>query len=205
MVGLPGRCAAQRHEARSRAPDGRIDMRVAIGSDHAGFELKETLKAFLAGKYEEVLDLGTHTREAVDYADYAAAVGAALREHRADRGVILCGSGVGASMAANRPPGIPAGLCHDTYSAHQGVEHDDMNVLVLGGRVVGSELAREVVDAFLNATFSGEPRHLRRLAKVTALESPVRALHVYGQSVWLDYIRRSLITSGELKRLIDGS
>jgi transaldolase / glucose-6-phosphate isomerase len=178
-------------------------MRVAIGSDHAGFELKETLKGFLAAKYEEVLDLGTHTCEAVDYADYAAAVGAALREHRADRGVILCGSGVGASMAANRIPGIRAGLCHDTYSAHQGVEHDNMNVLVLGGRVVGSELAREVVDAFLNATFSGEPRHLRRLAKVTALESPVRALQVFGQSVWLDYIRRSLITSGELQRLIE--
>ena len=117
-------------------------MRVAIGSDHAGFELKETLKAFLAGKHQEVFDVGTHTREAVDYADYAAAVGAALREHRADRGIILCGSGVGASMAANRIPGIRAGLCHDTYSAHQGVEHDDMNVLVLGGRVVGSELAR---------------------------------------------------------------
>ena len=178
-------------------------MRVAIGSDHAGLELKETLKAFLAGKHEEVLDVGTHTREAVDYADYAAAVGAALREHRADRGIILCGSGVGASMAANRIPGIRAGLCHDTYSAHQGVEHDDMNVLVLGGRVVGSELAREVVDAFLNATFSGEPRHLRRLAKVTALESPLRALQVFGQSVWLDNIRRSLITSGELERLIE--
>ena len=178
-------------------------MRVAIGSDHAGFELKETLKAILAGKHDEVLDVGTHTREAVDYADYAAAVGAALREHRADRGIILCGSGVGASMAANRIPGIRAGLCHDTYSAHQGVEHDDMNVLVLGGRVVGSELAGEVVNAFLNATFSGEPRHLRRLAKVTALESPVRALQVFGQSVWLDYIRRSLITSGELQRLIE--
>jgi transaldolase/glucose-6-phosphate isomerase len=178
-------------------------MKVAIGSDHAGFELKETLKAFLVGKQADVLDLGTHTHEAVDYADYAAAVGAALRGHRAERGIILCGSGVGASMAANRIPGIRAGLCHDTYSAHQGVEHDDMNVLVLGGRVVGSELAREVVDAFLNATFSGDARHVRRLAKVTALESPVRALQVFGQSVWLDYIRRSLITSGELQRLIE--
>ncbi len=118
-------------------------MRVAIGSDHAGFELKETIKAFLAGKHGEVLDVGTHGRDAVDYPDYAAAVGAAVREHRADRGIIFCGSGVGASMAANRIPGIRAGLCHDTYSAHQGVEHDDMNVLVLGGRVVGSDLARE--------------------------------------------------------------
>ena len=178
-------------------------MRVAIGSDHAGFELKETIKAFLAGKHGEVLDVGTHGRDAVDYPDYAAAVGAAVREHRADRGIIFCGSGVGASMAANRIPGIRAGLCHDTYSAHQGVEHDDMNVLVLGGRVVGSDLARDVVDAFLNARFTGEARHLRRLAKVTALENPLRALQVFGQSVWLDYIRRSLITSGELRRLIE--
>src|SRR6187402_2204103 len=140
-------------------------MRVAIGSDHAGFELKETLKGVLAGQHEAVLDVGTHTCEAVDYADYAAAVAAALRDHRADRGIILCGSGVGASMAANRIPGIRAGLCHDTYSAHQGVEHDDMNVLVLGGRVVGSALAHELIDAFLNAHFSGEERHVRRLAK----------------------------------------
>ena len=126
-----------------------------------------------------------------------------MRERRAERGIIFCGSGVGASMAANRIPGIRAGLCHDTYSAHQGVEHDDMNVLVLGGRVVGVELARELVRAFLNARFSGDARHLRRLAKMTALENPVRALQVFGQSVWLDYIRRSLITSGELRRLID--
>ena len=126
-----------------------------------------------------------------------------MRESRAERGIILCGSGVGASMAANRIPGIRAGLCHDTYSAHQGVEHDDMNVLVLGGRVIGVELARELIHAFLNARFTGEERHLRRLAKVTALENRLRALQVFGQSVWLDYIRRSLITSGELRRLID--
>ena len=105
-------------------------------------------------------------------------------------------------MVANRIPGIRAGLCHDTYSAHQGVEHDDMNVLVLGGRVIGVELAREVIRAFLNARFTGEARHLRRLAKMTALENRLRALEVFGQSVWLDYIRRSLITSGELRRLI---
>ena len=178
-------------------------MRVAIGSDHGGFELKEAIKAFLAGKHGEVTDLGTHGMEAVDYADYAAAVGNAVREGRADRGIILCGSGVGASMAANRIPGIRAGLCHDTYSAHQGVEHDNMNVLVLGGRVVGRELARELVEAFLNARFTGETRHVRRLAKMTALESPLRALQVFGQSVWLDDIRRSLIASGELQRLID--
>ncbi len=178
-------------------------MRVAIGADHAGFELKEAVKGFLTAENHEALDVGTYSKDPVDYSDYAAAVGEALRERRAERGVILCGSGVGASMAANRIPGIRAGLCHDTYSAHQGVEHDDMNVLVLGGRVVGSELARELIHAFLNAHFSGEERHLRRLAKVTALENRLRALQVFGQSVWLDYIRRTLITSGELRRLID--
>src|SRR5215813_563372 len=179
-------------------------MRVVIGSDHAGFELKEAVRASLAGQNREVVDVGTFDKDrAVDYPDYAEAVGAALREHRAERGIIVCGSGVGASMAANRIQGVRAGLCHDTYSAHQGVEHDDMNVLVLGGRVVGPELARELVHAFLNARFTGEPRHLRRLAKMAAIDSPLRALSVYGQSVWLDYIRRSLIASGELRRLID--
>jgi transaldolase/glucose-6-phosphate isomerase len=178
-------------------------MRVAIGADHAGFELKEAVKGFLTAERHEPLDVGTYSKDPVDYADYAAAVGEALREQRAERGIILCGSGVGASMAANRLPGIRAGLCHDTYSAHQGVEHDAMNVLVLGGRVVGSELARELIHAFMNARFSGEERHLRRLAKVTALENRLRALQVFGQSVWLDYIRRSLITSGELRRLIE--
>jgi transaldolase / glucose-6-phosphate isomerase len=177
-------------------------MRVVLGSDHAGFELKEAVKGFLAGEHE-ILDAGTHSKDPVDYPDYAEAVGQALRESKAERGIILCGSGVGASMTANRIPGIRAGLCHDTYSAHQGVEHDDMNVLVLGGRVVGIELARELIRAFLNARFTGEARHRRRLAKMTALENPLRALQVLGQSVWLDYIRRSLITSGELRRLID--
>lgn len=179
-------------------------MRIVIGSDHAGFELKEAVKAFLVEENRDVIDVGTHnSKDPVDYPDYAEAVGAALRERRAERGIILCGSGVGASMAANRIPGIRAGLCHDTYSAHQGVEHDGMNVLVLGGRVVGIELARELIRAFLNASFTGEERHLRRLAKMTAMENRLRALQVFGQSVWLDYIRRSLITSGELYRLID--
>jgi transaldolase/glucose-6-phosphate isomerase len=178
-------------------------MRIAIGSDHAGFALKEAVKVFLTAEDREILDLGTHSTDPVDYSDYAEAVGEALRDKRAERGILLCGSGVGASMAANRIPGIRAGLCHDTYSAHQGVEHDDMNVLVLGGRIVGVELARELIGAFLNARFSGEARHRRRLAKMTALENPLRALQVFGQSVWLDYIRRSLITGGELRRLID--
>ena len=125
-------------------------MRVAIGSDHAGFELKEAAKAFLHGR--ELRGAGRGHRAARNpstTADFAEAVGAALQGHSAERGIILCGSGVGASMAANRIPGVRAGLCHDTYSAHQGVEHDDMNVLVLGGRVVGVELARELIDAFL--------------------------------------------------------
>jgi len=177
-------------------------MHVAIGSDHAGFELKEAVKTFLAAEHHEVVDVGTHNQDPVDYPDYAQAVGTAVRESRAERGILLCGSGVGASMVANRIPGIRAGLCHDTYSAHQGVEHDNMNVLVLGGRVIGIELASELIRAFLNARFTGEPRHLRRLAKMTALESRLRALEVFGQSVWLDYIRRSLIESGELRRLI---
>jgi ribose 5-phosphate isomerase B len=177
-------------------------MHVAIGSDHAGFELKEAVKTFLAAEHHEVVDVGTHNQDPVDYPDYAQAVGAAVRESRAERGILLCGSGVGASMVANRIPGIRAGLCHDTYSAHQGVEHDNMNVLVLGGRVIGIELARELIRAFLNARFTGEPRHVRRLAKLTALENRLRALGVFGQSVWLDYIRRSLIESGELRRLI---
>jgi transaldolase/glucose-6-phosphate isomerase len=157
----------------------------------------------LRAEHREVLDLGTHDTDPVDYSDYAEAVSRVLRENRAERGILLCGSGVGAAMAANKIPGIRAGLCHDTYSAHQGVEHDNMNVLVLGGRIVGVELARELIGAFLNARFTGEERHLRRLAKMTAIENPVRSLQVFGQSVWLDYIRRSLITGGELRRLID--
>jgi transaldolase/glucose-6-phosphate isomerase len=177
-------------------------VRVAIGSDHAGFALKEAVTTALAAEHHEVVDVGTHSQDPVDYPDYAQAVGAAVRESRAERGILLCGSGVGASMVANRIAGIRAGLCHDTYSAHQGVEHDNMNVLVLGGRVIGIELAREIIRAFLNARFTGEPRHLRRLAKLTALENRLRALEVFGQSVWLDYIRRSLIDSGELRRLI---
>ena len=146
-------------------------MRVAIGSDHAGFELKEAMMAILLDEHRDVLDVGTFGTEPVDYPDYAEAVGAALRDHRAERGILVCGSGVGASMAANRIQGVRAGLCHDTYSAHQGVEHDDMNVLVLGSRVIGAALAPELVAAFLGARFSEEERHARRLAKVKAIES----------------------------------
>jgi ribose 5-phosphate isomerase B len=145
-------------------------MRIAIASDHAGFPLKAELAPELARLGHELLDLGTCSTDPVDYPDYAEAIGAALCEGRADRGVLICGSGVGASVAANKHPGIRAGLCHDSYSAHQGVEHDDMNVLVLGARVIGSALAFELVRDFLAARFSGEERHVRRLGKVKAIE-----------------------------------
>ncbi len=145
-------------------------MRIVVGSDHAGFDLKEQMAAYLHELGHQVTDIGTHDTAPVDYSDYAEAVGVTLREGRADRGVVICGSGVGASVAANKLPGVRAGLCHDTYSAHQGVEHDDMNVLVLGARVIGLEMARELVRAFVGAIFSGEERHRRRLEKVNALE-----------------------------------
>jgi len=145
-------------------------MRIAVASDHAGFELKQDLVKYLEELGHTVLDLGTNSDAPVDYPDYAVAIGRAVVEQRAERGVLICGSGVGASVAANKLKGIRAGLCHDTYSAHQGVEHDDMNVLVLGGRVIGPALARELVTAFVHATFSGEERHIRRLNKVKALE-----------------------------------
>jgi RpiB/LacA/LacB family sugar-phosphate isomerase len=145
-------------------------VRIAIGADHAGFELKQWLAAALPRLGREILDLGVHDDRPSDYPDIANAVGAAVADGRARRGLVLCGSGVGASVAANKLPGIRAGLCHDTYSAHQGVEHDDMNVLVLGARVIGPELAKEIVRTFLDATFTAEERHLRRLGKVRDLE-----------------------------------
>jgi ribose 5-phosphate isomerase B len=146
-------------------------MRIAIAADHAGYALKEQLAPELRELGHEALDLGTFSTESVDYPDYAEAVAVAIVEGRADRGVLICGSGVGASVAANKHPGIRAGLCHDSYSSHQGVEHDDMNVLVLGARVIGIALARELVGYFLEASFSGEERHRRRLAKIKAIEA----------------------------------
>ena len=143
---------------------------MALAADHAGFELKEKMAAFLKEAGFEVVDLGTSNREPVDYPDFARAIGEALREGKAERGILICGSGVGACVAANKMKNIRAGLCHDTYSAHQGVEHDDINVLCLGSRVIGEELARELVSAFLAARFTGEERHMRRLAKVQAME-----------------------------------
>jgi ribose 5-phosphate isomerase B len=145
-------------------------VRIAVGSDHAGFALKQETAERLRREGHEVLDVGTHTPEPCDYPDFAEALGRALLDGRAERGVLLCGSGVGASVAANKLAGIRAAVCHDAYSARQGVEHDDLNVLVLGARVIGPALAEELVRAFLGARFTREERHLRRLAKVEALE-----------------------------------
>jgi RpiB/LacA/LacB family sugar-phosphate isomerase len=145
-------------------------MRLVLGSDHAGFALKQELASTLRAEGHEVVDVGTDSEAPVDYPDFAEAVARAVIDGRAPRGVLICGSGVGASVAANKLRGIRAAICHDTYSAHQGVEHDDMNVLVLGGRIVGPALAQDLVRAFVAATYTGEERHVRRLAKIKALE-----------------------------------
>jgi RpiB/LacA/LacB family sugar-phosphate isomerase len=145
-------------------------MRFAVAADHAGVALKDAVRDHLRSLGHEVEDLGTHTTDPVDYPDYAVLVARAVVGGAVERGVLVCGSGVGAAVAANKVRGIRAGLCHDTYSAHQGVEHDDMNVLVLGGRVIGDALARELATTFANARFSAEPRHVRRLEKIRALE-----------------------------------
>ncbi len=145
-------------------------MKFFIASDHAGFALKQTMGEFLEAQNFEVEDVGAYNDAPSDYPDYAEKIGLAIVGEAAARGVLICGSGVGACVAANKIKGIRAGLCHDTYSAHQGVEHDRMNVLVLGSRVVGTELAKELVRAFLGAEFTNEERHLRRVGKVAALE-----------------------------------
>ena len=147
-----------------------MTLRVVLGADHGGFVLKNELFTRLRGTYD-ISDLGAHVFDpADDYPDFARAVACEVASGRAQRGILICGSGVGACIAANKVPGIRACLCHDTYSAHQGVEHDDMNVICLGARVIGLELAIELVTAFLNACFTGEERHRRRLKKVLAME-----------------------------------
>jgi ribose 5-phosphate isomerase B len=145
-------------------------MRVCIASDHAGFRLKEKIVDHLRSLGHDVLDLGVHEEVPADYPDTAEAVGRAIQRGDAQRGILICGSGVGSSVAANKLSGIRAAVCHDTYSAHQGVEHDDMNVLCLGARVIGEALAKELVEAFLSASFNQEERYIRRLKKVDALE-----------------------------------
>jgi RpiB/LacA/LacB family sugar-phosphate isomerase len=144
---------------------------IAVGTDHAGFPLKGEVVAQLERRGYGVLDLGTHSTEPVDYPDVAAAVGGAVQRGEVRRGIVLCGSGAGACIAANKITGVRAAVCHDTYSAHQVVEHDDANVLCLGARIVGASLAEEILDAWLDASFSGEERHQRRLDKVLALEA----------------------------------
>ena len=145
-------------------------MRLALAADHAGYSMKQELGAKLTQQGHSVLDLGTHSTAPCDYPDAAEAVANALRDQQADRGIIVCGSGAGVSIAANTFPGIRAAVCHDTYTAHQAVEHDDMNVLCLGARIVGSALAFEITSSFLGAAFSNEERHRRRLDKVLAIE-----------------------------------
>jgi len=146
-------------------------MRVAMAADHAGAELKAELLTRLAPLGHELIDLGGDgSNPQDDYPDYSRALAMAIVDGRADRGILVCGSGVGASIAASKVPGIRAGLCHDTYSAGQGVEHDDMNILALGARVIGVETAVSCAESFLAARFSGEPRHVRRLAKIHAIE-----------------------------------
>lgn len=150
-------------------------MKVAVACDHAGFPLKNIVLEAIRAAGHEALDLGTDSTQAVDYPDYAEKLGKAIQSGQADRGVLLCGSGVGACIAANKLHGIYAGICHDTYSAHQGVEHDDMNVLCMGARVVGPELVHELVTSFLAAHFigneTGQERHKRRVEKVRKLET----------------------------------
>ena len=146
-------------------------MIIALGADHGGFPLKESIIGAIASSNCKVLDLGTFDETPVDYPDYAKSVAEAVVTKRAHRGILLCGSGVGACVAANKIAGIRAGLCHDTYSAHQGVEHDNMNILCLGARVIGPALAVELVTSFLGARFSGAARHKRRLEKIALLEN----------------------------------
>jgi RpiB/LacA/LacB family sugar-phosphate isomerase len=150
--------------------ESELLMKIVIGSDHAGFQLKNAMGDLIRSLGHAVLDVGAFNENPSDYPDYAEAVGHAILDGKAERGVLICGSGIGASVAANKIVGIRAGICHDSYSGHQGVEHDNMNVLVMGSRVIGEKLAEDVVRAFLPAKFTNEERHARRLTKVHALE-----------------------------------
>lgn len=145
-------------------------MRIAVASDHAGFTIKDDVINIIQAAGHEVLDLGTYSQEPVDYPDFAVKMGKTIIDNQADRGVLICGSGVGACIAANKIKGIYAGICHDTYSAHQGVEHDNMNVLCLGSRIVGIELVKEILKSYLAAKFDTEERFVRRFEKIQAIE-----------------------------------
>lgn len=150
-------------------------MIIAVAADHGGYPLKAKVIEVIRTLGHEPLDLGTDSTDPVDYPDYALALGRAIQQGQAQRGILLCGSGVGACVAVNKLQGLRGGVCHDTYSAHQGVEHDDMNVLCLGARIIGPELVPELVRAFLGAQFTHEERHVRRLAKVKAIEEAARS------------------------------
>ncbi|MCI0441403.1 MAG: ribose 5-phosphate isomerase B [Chloroflexi bacterium] len=146
-------------------------MRIAVGADHGGYSIKADIIEFLTGMGHQVSDAGAYALDpADDYPDFTKAVAESVASGKSDRGVVICGSGVGACVAANKVRGVRASVCHDTYSAHQGVEHDDMNVLCLGARIIGVELAKELVESFVNARFSGEERHKRRMSKVLDME-----------------------------------
>src|SRR5215472_10907576 len=182
-------------------------MRIAIASDHAGFQLKELLISRLSAEPDlSIVDLGTYAATPpVDYPDYAAAVAGAVVRGDVDRGIMVCGSGAGACLAASKVAGARAFFAGDTYTAHQGVEHDDGNVLCLGERVTGPELAVEIARAYIRAQFTDQERHRRRVAKIMAIEAesnfPTEALLHQGQSIWLDTIASSMLTSGELRQL----
>jgi ribose 5-phosphate isomerase B len=145
-------------------------MEIALATDHGGFSLKKEIKECIEASGHTVVDLGTNSDVSVDYPDYAEKLGRAITNGQAERGILICGSGVGASIAANKINGIYAAVCHDTYSAHQGVEHDNMNVLCLGARIIGPAMAKELVQAFISAVFSNEERHVRRVNKIYKLE-----------------------------------
>ena len=151
-------------------------MRLVVGADHRGYCLKNTVAEHLRLQGHDVIDVGTNDANSVDYPDLALAVGRAIQGGQAERGFLFCGSGVGAVIAANKIRGVRAGICHDTYSAHQGVEHDDMNLVCIGARVIGEDLALEIVDAFVGARFLDEERYRRRLAKVKRLEEGAESL-----------------------------
>jgi transaldolase len=190
-------------------------MRVGIAADHGGFQLKSELSKVLADAGYEVVDFGAFDPSPEDdYPDFVIPLANAVSRGEVNRGVAVCGSGVGANIAANKVPGVKAALIHDVFSAHQGVEDDNMNMICLGGRVTGFALAWDLTQAFLKARFVDNERHARRLAKVTALEdwmmpcrdngqNPLLRLQTFGQSIWLDFLRRGMISSGEINKLID--
>lgn len=157
-------------DPKSSDHESSTPLRVAVGGDHAGFPLKKMVVERFGDRVSELLDCGTNDEESCDYPDFAVEVAERINSGQADRGLLICGSGVGVSVAANKITGIRAAICHDTYSARQGVEHDDMNVLCIGGRIIGSELAFEIIEAFLKARYTPEERHARRLQKIVALE-----------------------------------